>query len=363
MKRKLTALALSGAVLLSGCKSMLERTYSSSSPHVDYSVTAEDPSILRAESYQSLVNSVLYLVGAHQSAGTIRLYNYSGNVEADLISVRTEVLEQDPLGAYALSSLDFDSTRILTYYEIKVQISYRHTQNEIDAIHPVMGQTGLRRELERMIASTASSSVMRASYYTGDAQQVTDLFWLVFYSTPAVAFNVPQITASFFPEEGPQRILQLELSWPTNSLEYRRYSRSLSDAADARLDPEAEYDLPGLVQVLRETLVYSPSGSSTALAALTGEPANDLGSLLAMEYLCIKNGIGVSAAADNAGEEMWLIVSTPEGYRHLLPRYFIPDSTEDGSIPLLTDTELEALGYQWPTHLHPACVERPESSQ
>ena len=75
-KAALTALLLAAACLLCGCTSMLERSYSTSADHVDYSVT-EDSSILRAESYQALLNSILYYVSEHSGGGTIRLDNYT----------------------------------------------------------------------------------------------------------------------------------------------------------------------------------------------------------------------------------------------------------------------------------------------
>ena len=146
---------------------------------------------------------------------------------------------------------------------------------------------------------------------------------------------------------------------------------------------------------MRDTVSYDPSGSPTALSALTGEAANDLGLLLALEHLCQLQGLEISAVSDTSGTQMWLIVSTPSGYRHLLPRDLRPDpvqeepgqaeqpaedpdpaaegqpsqasepeETELWQLPLYTDEELSALGFEWPRELHPACVDysgaRPE---
>ena len=83
MKIRILALVLGCLLLCSGCTAMLERNHSSTTSHVDYSIT-EDSSILRAESYQALLNSLLYFVNEHVGSGTIRLYNYTGNVTADL---------------------------------------------------------------------------------------------------------------------------------------------------------------------------------------------------------------------------------------------------------------------------------------
>ncbi len=371
-KFRLLALLVCAGLALSGCTSMLERSYSSHTAHVDYSVT-EDSSILRAESYQALVNSILYYINEHAAGGTIRLYNYNGDVDADLQRACQQVREEDPLGAYAVNSISYDSTRILTYYEVNFRITYRRTADYLAGIRTVSGQNGIRQELERMTGALQSQTTLRTAYFTGDADAVTALFWLAFYGDPAVVTEIPQLTVSFYPQEGTQRILELEARWPLSAAQMAEYRQALADAAalltEAAPPAGENYTVEELAALLRSNLVYDPSGSHTALAALQGEPVNDLGMLLALEYLCQQAGIEISVAADTAGAQMWLIVSTPSGYRHLLPKDLrptepAPDASPDDpgapeswQLPLYTDEELAALGFTWPEGLHPACVD------
>ena len=363
-KASLAALALTITLALCGCASILERSYSSSTDHVDYPVT-EDSSVLRAESYQALLNSILYYVGEHSGGGTIRLYNYSGNVETDLDAACKEVMEQDPLGAYAVRSIRYESTRILTYYEVELHIAYRHTLGEVAAIQPVSGQSGVRQKLADLVDNRLSHTVMRTSYFTGDTSFVSSLFWLSFYSNPVVASDDPEITVSFYPEEGSQRILEVEALWPASDHTLDLHRQALEHAAillTAEVPPAGDqYTVEELASLLHNALTYDPSGSHTALAALQGEPVNDLGTLLAMEYLCQLYGIEATPVFDTTGAQMWLIVSTPSGYRHLLPRDLRPAEDIDGEpvweLPLYTDEQLTDLGFTWPTQLHPTCVD------
>lgn len=369
MKKRLSALVLCCLMLCSGCASMLERGYTSSSAHVDYSAT-DDSSVLRAESYQALVNSILYFVGEHVGGGIIRLYNYTGNAEADLARACAEVMEDDPLGAYAVRSIDYESTRILTYYEVKFRILYQRTAAEVAEIRTVSGQSGVRHELDRMISGRLSQVTLRTAYFTSDAELVGQLFWLSFYSTPTMTLAVPEFTAAFYPETGTQRILELKITWPLAAESLAEYSSALSASADALFAaaPSAgdRYTVQELAGLVRGSVAYDPSGSHSALSALNGEPVNDLGVLLALEFLCQQQGIEVSVVSDSAGAQMWLIVATPSGYRHLLPRDLRPAvQTETGgdpdgeawTLPLYTDEELAALGFEWPRDLHPACVD------
>ena len=398
MKIRILALVLGCLLLCSGCTAMLERNHSSTTSHVDYSIT-EDSSILRAESYQALLNSLLYFVNEHVGSGTIRLYNYTGNVTADLQRACNEVTTEDPLGAYAVRTIQYESTRILTYYEVKFTITYRRSIAEVAEIRTVSGIQGVRHQLERMADTRAAYSTLRTAYFTGNAQLVTDLFWLSFYSTPAAVLEIPELTVTFYPEDGTQRILEVEADWPVTSAELAEYSRALTSSATALTDsapPSGEqYSLEELAALLRSHVSYDPSGSHTALSALQAAPVNDLGVLLALEYLCQQHGIEASAVSDTSGAQMWLIVLTPSGYRHLLPRDLRPAAVVSGvpedpeptptapvspetepqpsippvaepqepviadvwQLPLYTDEELTALGFDWPRDLHPACVD------
>ena len=361
-KIRLLALLLAVALTLTGCGSILERSYTSSTAHVDYSVT-EDSSILRVESYQALVNSILYFVGEHVGSGTVRLYNYTGNVEADLTSACREVMEEDALGSYAVENIEYESTRILTYYEVELHIRYKRTAPEIAAIRTVSGQSGLRQELAQMASSRLSRTTLRISYFTSDAETVGDLFWLAFYSDPTVVLEAPSLSVSFYPEDAAQRILEIDANWPVTAAELNKYSSSLSEAAALLLAEQIPIDeqftVEELAALLHRFVNYDQTGGDTALAALQGEPVNDLGVLLALEYLCQQAEIEASAVFDISGAQMWLIVETPSGYRHLLSRDLRPDpeNVDEWQLALYTDEELAALGFEWPRELHPACVD------
>ena len=61
-----TALALVLCLTLAGCGDrMLERSYSSVTPHSAAYWENEDADTLRAENYQDLVNALLLLLGEH----------------------------------------------------------------------------------------------------------------------------------------------------------------------------------------------------------------------------------------------------------------------------------------------------------
>lgn len=359
MKNRLLALALC-LLLLTGCSSMLERSYSSHTAHADTS-GAEDPGVRRAETYEELLECVLELVYSHEPYGTIRLYNYAGVVENDLTRLCDHVRFEDPLGAYAVRAISCDSTRVLTYYEVDARIVYAHTAEAVAAIIPTAGQEGLCEQLESAVAQRRAQTVLYLTDYDGSAQQIDALAQLAFYADPAASAAQPLPTVTLYPAVGTERVLELRFNWTLSAAEQVNYSARLAGLC-AQLLAGAEGEVPTvqlLAELLGQTLVYDPGGSRDPVDALEGVPVNDLGALLAMEALCAQAGISAQPAMDSTGAQVWLIVSTPSGYRHLLPKDLRPDPERDGDwqLPLYTDEELSALGFRWQAELFPACVD------
>lgn len=359
MKVRLLALGLATALTLSGCTAMLERSYVSSATHLDYSVT-DDSSILRVENYQGLVNALLYFVNQHANSGTLRLYNYAGDVEADLESACNEVMTEDPLGVFSVRSMTYDSTRILTYYEVDVRIVYARSAQVVSSIQSVAGLSGLRSELTRAIANRQSPSISRVSYFTGDAADVESLFWLAFYSIPQTALDPPKISATLYPDAGPQRIAEVEIAWPDTQTDLEDYAKSVDALVEQLLEEshQTTYTLEGLTTLMQQTASPSTTGSLTALDALSGKPASDQGLLLGLEALLQEAGLEYTMVlgSQNSTRTLWLIVATDHGYRHLMAQSLHPDQP----LKLYTDQQMTDQGYSWTTSLYPACRENGE---
>ena len=70
--------------LLTGCASLLERTYSKVEPHSSRFWESEAADTLRAENYQDIVNDLLILIGQHTESASLRLYNFEDDLAAAL---------------------------------------------------------------------------------------------------------------------------------------------------------------------------------------------------------------------------------------------------------------------------------------
>lgn len=354
--KPIKALLLAALLLLSGCSSMLERNYMVVTTHTDYPSTADDSNVLKAESYQDLVNDVLYFVNQGVEHGTIRLTNYPRDVETDLNNACLEVARDAPLGAYAVDFIEHDCTRVVKYYEANIHITYRRTLEQIQSIKTVTGSSAVRQVLRERLTRFAPEAVLQVSYFTEDEDYISNLIRQSYYDTPAAALGMPKYTISLYPDQGRERIVEILLTYPAPSDELRRMSQQLLQQADSLVvnlqDKIGSSAAEFLYSLLRQRVTPAPAGQgSTAYSALLEDRADSEGMALAFHLLCQTTRLESSVVQGtlNGKAHFWNVFALPSGqYRHV-------DATNPDGL-LRTDAELEQMGYTWNRDETPACA-------
>ena len=138
MRKRVWALAAALLMLpLTGCGSLLNRDYSVTEPHSSSYYESEDRSVLRAESYQDLVNALLVLISGGAKEGTIWLYPDDSGLPAPQAAERAclEVQKETPLGAYAVEYLTYTVDETPRNYDaIQLTVGYRRTAAQVAGI-------------------------------------------------------------------------------------------------------------------------------------------------------------------------------------------------------------------------------------
>ena len=133
MKQRLFPPLLAACLLLSGCTSLLERSYSVVEPYTDRYWDSSTKDTLRAESYQDLVNSLLMLVEQRTEEGVIRCYEEANSYQQAL-DAQEEVRDETTLGAYLLERLTFSYEAGPSYGTLTYRMTYREGTEDIGSI-------------------------------------------------------------------------------------------------------------------------------------------------------------------------------------------------------------------------------------
>lgn len=171
MRIRWTALVMCALMTLTGCSALLEREYSTVEPHSSKFWESEIAGTLRAENYQDIVNDLLILIGQHTESAMLRLYNYEDDMTVAEILERatTEVMQETPMGAYAVEYITSSSQSQRSYYEISVQISYRRTAEQIQAVVNATSAVALYSLLDNAVAEGKSELAVRIGYWNADS--------------------------------------------------------------------------------------------------------------------------------------------------------------------------------------------------
>lgn len=356
MKKKLLAGALALSCFATGCSSLLERDYVDVTLHNSNPTAEGDPSVLRAESYQELVNALMYFISQGIETGSVRLYGDSQDAEADLEAACLEVVQEDPLGAYSVDYIKYNITSIVTYDEAEVQITYRRSREQVASIISATGTTAIRSELEEAMASFATERVLRISYFNEDYDYIQSLIRQAYLASPETALDYPRSNVTFYPESGRQRIVEILLRYQLEPEELGRRKQELSLASEEMVSrlwgAAGDEGLLEIRQAILDTASHAPDGGATAYHALVQHQADSLGLALSMSLLCqqLEFSCQIVEGTLDGKAHCWNLVSTQDGWRHL----DLTHPTEEAG-PFLTDQQLEDAGYLWDRNTFPAC--------
>ena len=220
MKTRLRLLLLlcTMALSLTGCGSLLERSYASVTPPTQFQDEEENAAILRAETYQGLVSALLHLVEQGAESGIVRLYQYSsvtGSATGDVDQACLEVTQEDPLGAYAVDYIKYDVQPTAAYYQVEVKLAYTIPTEELKQVISVTASTAVVRELEELLPSKPQKVVFRISYFSQEdsietiRQAVREAYAAQTKPLPALE----DIHITLYPDSGQQRLAEIKLTW------------------------------------------------------------------------------------------------------------------------------------------------------
>lgn len=275
MKRfRITALLLAlcmTASLLSGCTALLERDYIVEEPHSNPDVDGDTAvGMQELSDYTTLRNAVQRLIENHTEAQTVRLVDYAGNVDSDVQHVVQEAMAT-PIGAFAVTNIAYNTSRILSYYEIRFDVTYRRTAQELAEIQLVDDEVDLRGLLYTKMSGFSPSIVFRVPDYAEDRYDFDYFVHAVYYENPQLAYGLESVETKVYPESGVDRIVELTVNYMQPSTALSAKSTTATDEAKIILD---SYDGSGLT-ANRLQYFYDVLSTSVTFDAETAQQQNE----------------------------------------------------------------------------------------
>ena len=207
--RKLLGLLLTLSLMLSGC-GWMDGSYVHISDHRDQGPPVQEQ-ILAASSYLELENVLSQMVRSGTSEGLIYLYDYAQNTaESGMYVVSRWLTTTDPVGAYAVSDVEYEIGSNSGKPAIAVRINYRHTPMEIQQINEVKNIKAAEEAVGYALEALKPGIVLLIEEYESVdfVQMAADYA----QSHPQIVMEAPQVTEAVYGTDA-SRIVELNMTY------------------------------------------------------------------------------------------------------------------------------------------------------
>lgn len=337
MKKRTIAVVLCSAILfvVCGCKSILEDEIQYVTAHQEPVITATD-SVIEANTYNELKSDVLGFVTRHEDTGLIRVYSYSGDVQQDVDLACAQIMNDDPIGAYAVLNMTGTARKIVSYYDVVIDITYKNvTKEQLDSIIPVATIRYLKSNLQDTLSDYAPSTTIITKNIELTSDDALGYVEQIYYENPTDIVMLPITTVDFYPDHGPDRIVEFTFGYRFEASTLRVMEKNLKNSVQNIAESVSGGNNDGnillsLCQHLIETVEYdsatASSGeysnqntSATAYGALVTGQAVGEGYAMAYKALCDELGLECYIVLGKLNEKphAWNIVGLDDYYYHI----------------------------------------------
>ena len=367
--RRALAAALALALLaLAGCGVLFDTEYASSEPY-QAPAAQEEPAPAAAydgiSDYAALRRAVLQLVTDHVESAQLQFTGYDGVISDDISAACWEVKSSTAIGAFAVDYISYDLSRIVSYYQAEIHITYKRSAAQAAAVEQTATVSALEERLDRALRQDETYLVLQIADASASADTIRACIESAYYADPLAAPVLPAVEVALFPETGVSRIAEVTLDYGlaaqdlaqrradlTGALEALAGEVSLPETADGPARAEALY---GLCQALADRCQADSAAGPTAWDALAGGAADSQGIALALEAGCQSLGFPCQVVSGRMdGEAHYWDIVTLDG-----ACYHIDASVrEDGAPAVFLAGDGQLWGaYWWDTSQYPVCPE------
>lgn len=356
MKRLLLALLVAACAVFAGCAQLLPTEYTQMSEHTEQPAAPEELDALTADSKASLKRAIRSLVQNGVEHGVIRVREYAGDVEADLDEVAYQVAREDPLGLYAVDYMTHDCSLIVSFYEIRIDITFRDFATEISEIPYVSNDTAATHLLYEAMDRYDDHLTMYLTYSSKlDYEALADQY---FSDNPQRLMARPSLHAAAYPESGSPCIVELTFTYPATAEELREMEQAVSDTVQAasiyvRYRQSDLEKAKLLFSYLTERFTYTEGESDTPIYSLLCQGIATSESMAQVwQLLCDETGLECHTVNGmRAGTPYyWNIVLLDGEYVHL---DVLRDVMDTGVLQPRYDPEM--VEYYYDAAAYPAC--------
>lgn len=338
MTIKIAALIFAAAVLLSasGCAWPVAQEYYYSARYSDSSDALITGQMDNIKNYYGLIKAISAMVNSHQESATLKIIGYDGEISEDLTAACLEVKSSTAVGAYAVEYISYDLSRIVSYYEADIYITFKRTAEQINSVVNVGNGYLAREAVYQAVRDMKDTLVIQVNGEDITTDDVMEYFDTAFLRHPLELLAAPEMKLEDFKSSGTQTIYEMTFSYPKGKYRLREMKEKIAGQAEeilGKVTGEAVEDRAfSLAQQLSELCEYDPTSEirneiyrsdsgmgGTAYGVLLEGVADSRGFALTFYGLCDMLGIDCIIVQGRLQNEdhWWNIIKVENEFYHV----------------------------------------------
>lgn len=237
--RRLVFLLVALCLLLSGCDMWMAGSYHSVTPHQEADTTVYEGAV-ELSSYTKLYQALCDMVADGIQTGVFHFASIEENqLKTYLNMATTGVVTSDPVGAYAVDTIDWEVGTNAGRTAVSVTVHYTHSRSEILRIKQVSTMEQAYEQIHQALRDCEPNVVVLVEAYeaTDMVQKVQDFV----EQNPNLCMEMPQVSPAVYPQSGSRRVVELSFAYQNSREDLRQmqtYVEPIFRAANLNVSAE-----------------------------------------------------------------------------------------------------------------------------
>ena len=349
--------------LLTGCVTLLEDDVEHITRHEVAPFVREPVEQVTVSDYDEFFTAILEIIREYETESHLLYFFREGvDIQAEIQRARDEIINEHPLGAFAIADISANATRILAHYEVSIEIEYKRTKEQIDSIINALSERAISAHLVNIMSQYNEAATFRSRLQL-DEETISDLVRETYYQNPRLIVMLPVVVVGFYPETGTERIYEIQFNYAETARMLQRFGELLNiyvqqNAERAVGSTDSEVVLSLVENFIGSTVfdeqaarnIHSHGAqnlSATAYGALVRESAVGEGFAMAFKALADESGISCRVVLGylDGMVHAWNIVYLYGDYYHIDVAMSAVNGIETAF--LKTDDDFEEMLYSW----------------
>lgn len=358
----LIVLLVSFCLVLCGCQFWMDGEHYSVKPHTEDDVP-QDPGTLSVYSYNSLRTVLEMLIEDVTSQAVINLSGFSEEqMEAYMDRAIAQTMKNHAIAAYAVDEIKYEIGTNAGKPAVALEITYLHSRSEILRMKRAADMDEAQAIILDALDEYDAGVVLQVStYYEIDFTQMVQDY---VDDNPQLCVEMPQVTATVYPETGIDRVIELTFTYQTSRDVLREMRTEVARVfSSARLytssDAQPWEKCSQLYSFLMERFDYVIETSITPSYSLLRHGVGD-SKAFATVYaaMCKQSGLDCRVVSGTRAGEAWYwnVLVMEDGYYHL-------DLLQGNNREFQPKRADEMSGYVWDYSAFPESEQTQEDDQ